>query len=157
MIRSLTLFALVLFGVGNSTSVGAQQISETYRKVNSSVVIVRVQQQTPSPDTQKGPRLISTIFAAHKPKYPIIHQLGSLARSLTVRGRQDVAGVEASQLRGPLGSPQPPGAAFWTDQSQASPTKFRTWTDSHTDQLIIAGSLILGSWLIGKSICLNVS
>src|SRR5450432_276691 len=54
MIRSLTLFALVLFCSGTSTSVGAQQISETYRKVNSSVVIVRVQQQTPSPDPQKG-------------------------------------------------------------------------------------------------------
>jgi hypothetical protein len=29
--------------------------------------------------------------------------------------------------------------------------------DSHTDQLIIAGSLILGFWLIGKSIYLIVS
>jgi len=35
--------------------------------------------------------------------------------------------------------------------------RFRTWIDSHTDQLIIAGSLIVGLWLIGKSIYLIVS
>ena len=48
-------------------------------------------------------------------------------------------------------------AAFWTGQSQASLARFRTWIDSHTDQLIIVGSLILGFWLIGKSIYLIVS
>jgi hypothetical protein len=32
-----------------------------------------------------------------------------------------------------------------------------TWIDSHTDQLIIAGGLIVGFWLIGKSIYLIVS
>jgi hypothetical protein len=48
-------------------------------------------------------------------------------------------------------------ARFWTGQSQASLARFRTWIDSHTDQLIIAGSLIVGFWLIGKSIYLMVS
>ena len=48
-------------------------------------------------------------------------------------------------------------AAFRPGQSQASLARFRTWIDDHTDQLIIAGSLILGFWLIGKSIYLIVS
>ena len=29
--------------------------------------------------------------------------------------------------------------------------KFRAWMDTHTDQVIIAGSLLLGCWLIAKS------
>jgi hypothetical protein len=48
-------------------------------------------------------------------------------------------------------------ACFWTGQSQVSLARFRTWIDSHTDQLIIVGSLIVGFWLIGKSIYLIVS
>jgi hypothetical protein len=48
-------------------------------------------------------------------------------------------------------------ACLWTGQSQASLARFRAWIDSHTDQLLIAGSLIVGSWLIGKSIYLIVS
>ena len=48
-------------------------------------------------------------------------------------------------------------ACFWPGQSQASLARIRTWIDSHTDWLIIAGSLILGFWLIGKSIYLIVS
>ena len=48
------LFAFVLCCSGISTRVDAQQISETYRKVNPSVVIVRVQQKTTSSDPQKG-------------------------------------------------------------------------------------------------------
>ena len=48
-------------------------------------------------------------------------------------------------------------AAFRTGQSQASLARFRAWIDSHTDQLIIAGGLLLGLWLIGKSIYLIVS
>jgi Sap, sulfolipid-1-addressing protein len=48
-------------------------------------------------------------------------------------------------------------AGFRPGQSQEFLAKFRTWIDSHTDQLIIAGSLILGLWLIGKSIYLIVS
>jgi S1-C subfamily serine protease len=48
------LFVFILCCSGISTSVEAQQISETYRKVNPSVVIVHVQQKTPSTDPQKG-------------------------------------------------------------------------------------------------------
>ena len=54
MSRRLILFAFVLCCSGISTRVDAQQISETYRKVNPSVVIVRVQQKTTSSDPQKG-------------------------------------------------------------------------------------------------------
>jgi len=48
-------------------------------------------------------------------------------------------------------------AGFRADQGQASLARFRAWIDSHTDQLIIAGSLLLGLWLIGKSTYLIVS
>ena len=54
MSRRLILFAFVLCCAGFSTHVEAQQISETYRKVNPSVVIVRVQQKTPSSDPQQS-------------------------------------------------------------------------------------------------------
>ena len=54
MSRRLILFAFVLCCMGISTRVDAQQISETYRKVNPSVVIVRVQQKTPSSDPQQS-------------------------------------------------------------------------------------------------------
>src|SRR6266446_1398778 len=54
MSRRLMLFAFVLCCSGISTRVDAQQISETYRKVNPSVVVVRVQQKTTSSDPQKG-------------------------------------------------------------------------------------------------------
>src|SRR6266566_727930 len=54
MSRRLMLIAFVLCCSGISTRVDAQQISETYRKVNPSVVIVRVQQKTTSSDPQKG-------------------------------------------------------------------------------------------------------
>ena len=37
---------------------------------------------------------------------------------------------------------------------QAFLTRFRTWIDSHTDQVIILGSLILGFWLIANSMYL---
>jgi len=47
-------------------------------------------------------------------------------------------------------------AGFRPGQSQASLARFRTWLDSHTDQLIIVGSLIVGFWLIAKSIYLIV-
>src|SRR5215472_4995714 len=36
-------------------------------------------------------------------------------------------------------------------QSQPFLVRCRTWMDTHTDQVIIAGSLLLGSWLIAKS------
>jgi len=42
-------------------------------------------------------------------------------------------------------------------QSQALLTKFRTWIDTHTDQVIIIGSLILGFWLIANGIYLVVT
>ena len=41
--------------------------------------------------------------------------------------------------------------------SQALLARLRTWIDAHTDQVIIAGSLILGLWLIGYSIYLVVT
>jgi hypothetical protein len=42
-------------------------------------------------------------------------------------------------------------------QSQAFLARFRTWIETHTDQVIISGSLILGFWLIAKSIYLIVT
>ena len=45
-------------------------------------------------------------------------------------------------------------AGFWTGQSQAVLVRFRTWMETHTDQVIIVGSLLLGFWLIAKSIYL---
>ena len=45
-------------------------------------------------------------------------------------------------------------AAVKPDQSQAFLARFRTWIDSHTDQVIILGSLILGFWLIANSLYL---
>ena len=43
------------------------------------------------------------------------------------------------------------------DQSQALLRRARTWIDTHTDQVIIAGSLIIGFWLIANSIYLLVT
>ena len=43
------------------------------------------------------------------------------------------------------------------EKSQALLTRFRAWIDSHTDQGIIAGSLIIGLWLMANSIYLIVS
>ena len=43
---------------------------------------------------------------------------------------------------------------FRPGQSQALLARFRTWIDSHTDQVIILGSLILGIWLIANSLYL---
>jgi len=48
-------------------------------------------------------------------------------------------------------------AGFWKSRSQPVLARFRTWMDTHTDQLIIVGSLVVGFWLIGKSIYLVVS
>jgi hypothetical protein len=48
-------------------------------------------------------------------------------------------------------------AVFRPSQSQALLARFRTWIDTHTDQVIIVGSLIIGLWLIGNSIYLVVS
>jgi hypothetical protein len=43
-------------------------------------------------------------------------------------------------------------AASRPAQAQALLLKLRSWIDSHTDQLIIWGSLVVGLWLIGKSL-----
>jgi hypothetical protein len=43
-------------------------------------------------------------------------------------------------------------AVFRPEKSQAFLARFRKWIDSHTDQVIIFGSLILGFWLIANSI-----
>ena len=41
-------------------------------------------------------------------------------------------------------------------QSEALLARFRAWIDSHTDQVIIVGSLAIGLWLIGSSLSLLV-
>ena len=43
------------------------------------------------------------------------------------------------------------------DRSQALLAQFRSWIGTHTDQVIIAGSLIVGLWLIASSIQLIVA
>jgi hypothetical protein len=48
-------------------------------------------------------------------------------------------------------------AGFRSEESQAFLARIRTWIDSHTDQAIIIGRLVLGFWLIGKSIYLIVT
>jgi hypothetical protein len=48
-------------------------------------------------------------------------------------------------------------ALFRFDQSQALLARIRKWIDTHTDQVIIVGSLALGFWLIGNSIYLVVA
>jgi hypothetical protein len=42
-------------------------------------------------------------------------------------------------------------AGFWPAQSQAFLVRFRTWMDTHTDQVIIVGSLLVSFWLIAKA------
>jgi hypothetical protein len=48
-------------------------------------------------------------------------------------------------------------AGFKPGPSQALLARFRTWMETHTDQVIILGSLILGFWLIANSIYLIVT
>ena len=48
-------------------------------------------------------------------------------------------------------------AGFRPDQAQAFLGRVRAWIDSHTDQVIIVASLLLGLWLVGKSIYLIVT
>jgi len=43
-------------------------------------------------------------------------------------------------------------AGFWPERSQKSLSSLRIWIDTHTDQVIVIGSVVLGFWLIGKSI-----
>ncbi len=48
-------------------------------------------------------------------------------------------------------------AGFKPDQSQAFLARFRTWMETHTDQPIIVGCLLLGFWLIASSIYYVIS
>jgi hypothetical protein len=48
-------------------------------------------------------------------------------------------------------------AGFRPDQSNALMARIRSWIDTHTDQVIIIGALVLGLWLVGKSIYLIVT
>jgi threonine/homoserine/homoserine lactone efflux protein len=48
-------------------------------------------------------------------------------------------------------------AGFKPDQSQAFLARFRTWMETHTDQAIVAGCLLLGFWLIASSIYYVIS
>jgi hypothetical protein len=48
-------------------------------------------------------------------------------------------------------------AGFRPERSQAFLTSVRAWIDTHTDQVIIVVSLVLGLWLVGKSIYLIVT
>ena len=48
-------------------------------------------------------------------------------------------------------------AGFRPERAQAFLSRIRTWIDTHTDQVIIVASLVLGFWLIGKSIYLIVT
>ena len=48
-------------------------------------------------------------------------------------------------------------AVIRPERSQAFLTRFRTWIDTHTDQVIIVGSLLLGLWLVANSIYLIVT
>jgi hypothetical protein len=48
-------------------------------------------------------------------------------------------------------------AAVRPEESQAFLARFRKWIESHTDQAIIFGSLILGFWLIANSLYVILS
>ena len=48
-------------------------------------------------------------------------------------------------------------AGFRPDRAQEFLGRIRTWIDTHTDQVIIVASLVLGLWLVGKSIYLIVT
>ncbi len=48
-------------------------------------------------------------------------------------------------------------AAFKPDPTQAFLARTRTWIDTHTDQVIVIVSLVLGFWLIGNSLYLVVT
>lgn len=48
-------------------------------------------------------------------------------------------------------------AGFRPERAQEFLGRIRTWIDTHTDQVIIVVSLLLGLWLVGKSIYLIVT
>jgi len=43
-------------------------------------------------------------------------------------------------------------AGFWPQEAQRFLARLRDWIDTHTDQVIIIVSLVLGFWLVGNSI-----
>jgi len=48
-------------------------------------------------------------------------------------------------------------AGFRAERAQAFLGRIRTWIDTHTDQVIIVVSLVLGFWLVGKSLYLIIT
>jgi threonine/homoserine/homoserine lactone efflux protein len=46
---------------------------------------------------------------------------------------------------------------FWPEKGSALLARLRSWLASHTDQVIIVVSLVIGFWLIGDSIYLGVT
>jgi hypothetical protein len=48
-------------------------------------------------------------------------------------------------------------AVIRPEQSQVFLTRFRTWINTHTDEVIIIGSLLLGLWLVANSIYLIIT
>ncbi len=48
-------------------------------------------------------------------------------------------------------------AGFRPERAQTFLGRIRTWIDTHTDQVIIVVSLVLGLWLVGKSIYVIVT
>jgi hypothetical protein len=48
-------------------------------------------------------------------------------------------------------------AGFRPEKAQAFLGSIRAWIDGHKDQVIIVVSLVLGLWLVGKSIYLIVT
>jgi hypothetical protein len=48
-------------------------------------------------------------------------------------------------------------AAFRPERAQAFLGRIRNWIDTHTDQVIVVVSLVVGLWLVGKSIYLIVT
>ncbi len=50
-----------------------------------------------------------------------------------------------------------PYACLQSDQTQPLLTRLRQWIDNHSELLIIWVSLVVGCWLVGKSIYLIVT
>jgi len=43
-------------------------------------------------------------------------------------------------------------AGFWPQQAQRFLARLRDWINTHTDQVVIIVSLVLGFWLVANSI-----
>ena len=85
----------------------------------------------------------------------LAQQDGSQSSSLKIIGNSE------SHFRPMLINPGIEGMAHYTlfrpAQSQALLARFRAWINTHTDQVIIVGSLIIGFWLVANSIYLIVT